>query len=462
MSSSRNRERRREGATGGERGGRLDQKRSDTSTRSRNSTSQSRDRNRDSRDRDRDARNRPRSSRDVHDAEDSPYTTEGGATLLTNDFLLMLELSPLPEEAFARNTLEYRQAWLWLNKLSTLSCNTLYERRMRNMYMSHLSVCLNQKRLYGIFLQVPPIELEWVDFTETTAAQAVSRSMALAGSMMAGNMTQHQQPSMNMGMDSCYNQPQMPQQQQSNLYSGGPAMDSRASMPCGPEMMGAPSSFYLSDNFRYTGGEADSKANTNKSPDSNAEKMQPRQGRRKHQRYMLTSSSDNLTDSQIRSRSSPPKLRDTYKTRDFSKLQQTKTRESREPQHPFETRESSRARERLTTRSPSPPWNDKMLQLFGPRFPTDEEVAKRTPEERQRRCDMRYLLELVRSELRGHIGPENCFLEYEVERYRKFYEEHKHEENQFKAHMGSNENDERVFLLLNMQNDLIKLLSERD
>ncbi|XP_022212429.2 uncharacterized protein LOC111067573 [Drosophila obscura] len=88
--------------------------------------------------------------------------------LLFNDFFVMLDSSPLPEEAFDIKSQEYRYASQWINKLMTMKCGTLLEGRIRNAYMSALSVCFNQKRLYGIFDQMPPDELEWIDFADTS------------------------------------------------------------------------------------------------------------------------------------------------------------------------------------------------------------------------------------------------------------------------------------------------------
>ncbi|XP_034655351.1 uncharacterized protein LOC117893059 [Drosophila subobscura] len=88
--------------------------------------------------------------------------------LLFNDFFVMLDSSPLPEEVFSPNSQEHKSAWQWLNKLTNMKCNTVDDGRIRNAYMSALSVCLNQKRLHGVFAQVPPEELEWMDFADTS------------------------------------------------------------------------------------------------------------------------------------------------------------------------------------------------------------------------------------------------------------------------------------------------------
>ncbi|XP_032575585.1 uncharacterized protein LOC116801269 [Drosophila sechellia] len=101
----------------------------------------------------------------------TPDENDQNSSLLSNDFVLMLDCSPSPQDVFCENTPEFRTSWLWLNKLTTMHCHTLYELRMRNAYMSHFSVCLNQRRLTGVFEQPPPAELAWVDFSEKPEAQ---------------------------------------------------------------------------------------------------------------------------------------------------------------------------------------------------------------------------------------------------------------------------------------------------
>lgn len=96
----------------------------------------------------------------------TPDENDQNSSLLSNDFVLMLDCSPSPQDVFCENTPEFRTSWLWLNKLTTMHCHTLYDLRMRNAYMSHFSVCLNQRRLTGVFEEPPPAELAWVDFTE--------------------------------------------------------------------------------------------------------------------------------------------------------------------------------------------------------------------------------------------------------------------------------------------------------
>ncbi|XP_017022955.1 uncharacterized protein [Drosophila kikkawai] len=89
--------------------------------------------------------------------------------MLSNDFILMLDCSPQPDEVFCHESRELGLACMWLNKMISWRCNTLYDLRMRNAYMSHLIVCLNRRQLTGIFREPPPQELVWVDFEERSS-----------------------------------------------------------------------------------------------------------------------------------------------------------------------------------------------------------------------------------------------------------------------------------------------------
>ncbi|EDW29596.1 GL22675 [Drosophila persimilis] len=59
-----------------------------------------------------------------------------------------------------------------------MKCDTVFKGCIRNGYISALSVCLNQRRLYGIFEQMPPEELEWMDFPDTTNHTSSNRATA--------------------------------------------------------------------------------------------------------------------------------------------------------------------------------------------------------------------------------------------------------------------------------------------
>ncbi|XP_017135274.2 uncharacterized protein LOC108151264 [Drosophila miranda] len=87
---------------------------------------------------------------------------------LFNDFYDILENSPLPEDAFETRSQEYRHAMLWLNKLIAMQCNTEIDGQIRNAHMTNLSVCIKQQRMDGVFKQIPPVKLEWMEFQVNT------------------------------------------------------------------------------------------------------------------------------------------------------------------------------------------------------------------------------------------------------------------------------------------------------
>ncbi|KPU77590.1 uncharacterized protein Dana_GF27076 [Drosophila ananassae] len=112
--------------------------------------------------------------------DSSQAESEEDKALLSNDFVVMIDCLPELGEAFCESSDDYELAWLWLNKLTTFECSTIYELRMRNAFMSHFSVCLNQKRLTGVFRQPPPEVLEWVDFQDDSSQEQVARACRLA------------------------------------------------------------------------------------------------------------------------------------------------------------------------------------------------------------------------------------------------------------------------------------------
>ncbi|BFG02213.1 uncharacterized protein DMAD_01783 [Drosophila madeirensis] len=85
---------------------------------------------------------------------------------LFNEFFSILERTPLPADAFDMGTREHRLAMLWLNKLSLMQCNTELEGETRTAYMSQLSICIREQRLDGIFEQVPPAKLKWMELLD--------------------------------------------------------------------------------------------------------------------------------------------------------------------------------------------------------------------------------------------------------------------------------------------------------
>lgn len=83
------------------------------------------------------------------------------------------------------------------------------------------------------------------------------------------------------------------------------------------------------------------------------------------------------------------------------------------------------------------------------------------PIDEQARTDMKYLLEVINKELRGQQNKETDeYLELEMRRYRDFYARHRHNDPDLKANVAAGPQKERIFMLINMKNDLVKLLSE--
>ncbi|XP_037953427.1 uncharacterized protein LOC119683694 [Teleopsis dalmanni] len=90
---------------------------------------------------------------------------------LMQDFMLFLDLCKNPDCVFERGSPHITVTRLWLEKLCRYECENMDDRRMRNVYMSHLVACLNGKKLLGPFLLKPPDgKLEETDFTKDHCA----------------------------------------------------------------------------------------------------------------------------------------------------------------------------------------------------------------------------------------------------------------------------------------------------
>ncbi|XP_064539487.1 uncharacterized protein LOC135429167 [Drosophila montana] len=297
--------------------------------------------------------------------DDSFETVE---ELLNTDFRLILAVTPKPEEIFCPKSSDYQLAMHWYRKLSTWKCETLNELRLRQVYMSHLSVCFNQKRLRGIFMQIPPNELIMVDFMEKSESLPCCTSTSMmntsAWQAMATMMQQQQQPE-------------------------------RAAGSC-------------------------CKANESHGMSRSA-------GGSNKRRCTLRPPAHKIT---CKSR---PKLVPRYfaEAKDLYSSSTSSVSSSREnkSQHGSGT--------------------------FG------YNMRHRRPIDEQARKDMNYLLETIKSELRGQENQNTDeYLELELRRYRDFYARHRHTDPEFKVNVAAGPEKERIFMLLNMQNDLVKLLSD--
>lgn len=82
---------------------------------------------------------------------------------LAEDSLFLLDLCP--KQAFPSCSPEDNLAQKWMDHLCTYEVEDLNDRRIRNIYISHLCTALIKRQLYGPFLKEPPSgKLEKVDF----------------------------------------------------------------------------------------------------------------------------------------------------------------------------------------------------------------------------------------------------------------------------------------------------------
>ncbi|XP_017861562.1 PREDICTED: uncharacterized protein LOC108612951 [Drosophila arizonae] len=293
--------------------------------------------------------------------QDSDDDTLGLEEMLKNDFSLIVSVTPKPEDAFCTKSSEYQLASHWYKKILGMNSYTLDELRLRQAYMSRLSVCLHKKRLSGVFTEVPGLKLGWVDFTEK-ADNYICCSGAMANSAAWQNVSS------------------MMQQQQQLVRSAGNC--------CG---QGTKSGQCCS---RSLGG-----TNSRKPPQKPAHKVTCKLKPKLVPRHM-------------------------GKSKDSVASQPDSADELAVPS-------SSGHREH---------------------WPIDEEA----------RTDMKYLLEAIKNELQsqGNSEPDD-YLELELTRYREFYALHRQTKADRKAITAAKDpQKERIFMLLNMQKDLVKLLSE--
>lgn len=82
---------------------------------------------------------------------------------LIQDSQFLLEMCPDPP--FSQNSNEQSLAQKWLDYLCTYQVEDLNDRRLKNIYISHLCAALVQRQLYGPFVREPNKgKLEKVDF----------------------------------------------------------------------------------------------------------------------------------------------------------------------------------------------------------------------------------------------------------------------------------------------------------
>ncbi|XP_030568451.1 uncharacterized protein LOC115768098 [Drosophila novamexicana] len=315
----------------------------------------------------------------VQYSDDDSYETV--EELLNTDFNLLLAVTPKPEEVFCPKSSDYQLAMHWYKKLSTWKCETLNDLRLRQVYMSHLSVCFNQKRLRGIFMQIPPNELILVDFMEASESLPCCTSTSMVNTSAWQTMATMMQQQPERATGSCCNQ-------------AAKANESHGIPVGGPRSAGG-------SNKRRCSLRPAHKITCKSRP-----KLVPRYfADAKQNLYSSSGSSVSCAYAPV-----------------------TATPQLNKNQHGAGSiRYSSHSR------------------------PLDEQARK----------DMNYLLETIKSELCGQDNQNTDeHLELELRRYRDFYARHRHNDPEFKVNVAAGPEKERTFMLLNMQNDLVKLLSE--
>uniref|UniRef100_A0A1B0FJR1 DUF4485 domain-containing protein n=1 Tax=Glossina morsitans morsitans TaxID=37546 RepID=A0A1B0FJR1_GLOMM len=96
---------------------------------------------------------------------------------LTADFLFLLDLCRNPDDVFHAGSPEHKLAKAWIDFLCTYTCQTVAERRIKNVYLSHLCTALVEGKLYGPFVKAPGKDkLEMVDFKRTTSIAETTKS----------------------------------------------------------------------------------------------------------------------------------------------------------------------------------------------------------------------------------------------------------------------------------------------
>lgn len=113
---------------------------------------------------------------------------------LTQDSLFLLELCPVPR--FPPNSAEQSFSQKWLDHLCTYQVEDLDDRRLRNIYISHLCTALIQRQLYGPFTKDPPKgKLEKVDFHATAVCPNTTFTQIQQPIDHSLSMSEIQQPS---------------------------------------------------------------------------------------------------------------------------------------------------------------------------------------------------------------------------------------------------------------------------
>lgn len=335
--------------------------------------------------------------------DDPDDNKKGEAFLLDEDFKLMAAVSPPPSEVFCAKSVEHKLADMWYDRLTTWRCESLYERRLRNHYMSYFCVCLNQRELRGIFKEVPLEEITWVDFRDSVDASSCCQSKRVSNDT-------------SWPLSTSLMQMQMHQQQQG---PGGSCGLGPGGGCCGGAGGGGGGSAGACCSRRTGGG-----VNTAWPHEVNSRRKIPQR------------TTFNLSN-KSRPKLVPKHLDDDVPT-------------SSDVDHTSSTLCSAGHKEALMQSQTHP-------------SPLPQPVRNSPPIchiAMDSRNDMVYLLEAIKCELRGDRQQlTDDYLELEIRRYRDFYSRHRRDDPDYdKVVNDVNTQRERVFMLLNMQNDLVKLL----
>lgn len=345
---------------------------------------------------------------------------KGEAFLLDEDFKLMAAVSPPPTEVFCAKSVEHKLAEMWYEKLTSWRPESIYDRRLRNHYMSYYCVCLNQRELRGLFKEVPPEELTWVNFRESIDAASCCKNKQAAGAAGGGG-----------GNDSSWQQGS-PAGGGCGLGAGGGCCGGGGAGGGGVGGVGGAAGGGCCS--RRTGGVANM-AWTQEVVSSSSRRKIPQR------------TTHNL------SYKTRPKL--VPRHMDNGVLATSGDADAME--HSSSTLCSLEQKEIMMQKQ--------QLQAASPAAarPLPQPVRNSRPIchiDMEARRDMTYLLETIKCELRGDRQEDaDDYLELEIRRYRDFYMRHRRNDPDFNRVMNEvNTPRERVYMLLNMQNDLVKLL----
>lgn len=110
---------------------------------------------------------------------------------LPQDFLFLLDVCKSPEQVFSHDSRELQLTRMWLDYLSTYEAESVLEKRLVNVYMSHLCAALVDGKLYGPFVREPPSEgkLPSVDFHEELVTDAAEPNIKCQTMLAAADNT---------------------------------------------------------------------------------------------------------------------------------------------------------------------------------------------------------------------------------------------------------------------------------